>query len=161
MHAVIIAISHKPPDWLVHLSKQYAKRMQPILQCQHIWVKPVKHANPSSDIAKQLQLEAEKLHHATPKQWHDALKVCLCVEGKLFNSEEFAAQLEQTQQQQGNIIFYIGGANGLCENFKQSADLRLSLSPFTMAHAVAQVVLIEQIYRGFSILQGLPYHLAH
>lgn len=76
----------------------------------------------------------------------------LCVEGQTHDSESFAEALKKNE-----INFFIGGAFGLEENFKNSMQ-KISLSPLTMSHAVAKIVLCEQIYRALSLKNGHPYH---
>ena len=91
-----------------------------------------------------------------------ALTVLLDSRGRQMTSEAFAAWLgarrdEGTQQ----IVFAIGPANGWSDAARDRAQLLLSLGPFTMAHALARLVMAEQLYRAFTILAGHPYHSGH
>ncbi|MGC9293045.1 MAG: 23S rRNA (pseudouridine(1915)-N(3))-methyltransferase RlmH [Acidobacteriaceae bacterium] len=88
--------------------------------------------------------------------------VLLDSRGKQMSSEALAAWLGQ-QQDTGaqRLVFAIGPADGWSEGARQRANLLLSLGPMTLPHGLAAVVLAEQIYRAFSILKGLPYHLGH
>jgi 23S rRNA (pseudouridine1915-N3)-methyltransferase len=91
-----------------------------------------------------------------------ALAVLLDSRGRQMSSEVFAAWLgarrdEGTQQ----IVFAVGPANGWSEAARLRAHLLLSLGPMTMAHALARLVMAEQIYRAFTILTGHPYHGGH
>ncbi len=82
-------------------------------------------------------------------------KVILDEKGKTLNSKDFAYKILQSKR---TISFFIGGPEGL-ENFvKEKADFVLSLSNFTLQHDIAQIVLLEQIFRGFNILKNTPYH---
>lgn len=84
--------------------------------------------------------------------------VALEVLGTAFSSEEFARKLDQWGQKgQGEIVFLIGGAEGLPEELSERAHIRISLSSMTLPHRLARVLLLEQIYRGLSILRGEPY----
>ncbi len=88
--------------------------------------------------------------------------VLLDSRGKQLSSE--ALSLWMGKQQDGGtqrIVFAIGPADGWSEPTRQRANLLLSLGPMTLAHELAAVVLAEQIYRAFTILKGLPYHLGH
>lgn len=88
--------------------------------------------------------------------------VLLDSRGKQLSSEALAAWLGK-QQDSGTqrIVVAIGPADGWSESARQQANLLLSLGPMTLAHELAAVVLAEQIYRAFTILKGLPYHLKH
>ena len=82
--------------------------------------------------------------------------------GKQMSSEKVAEWLGK-QQEMGTqrLIFAIGPANGWSAEARERANLLLSLGPMTLPHELAMVVLAEQIYRAFTILKGLPYHLGH
>lgn len=82
--------------------------------------------------------------------------------GKQFSSEEFAGFLKEHQDRNPSpLLFAVGPANGWSEETRQAASLVLSLGKMTLAHELARVVLLEQIYRAFTILKGHPYHLGH
>ena len=78
----------------------------------------------------------------------------LASDGRSFDSEAFAAWLEERRQAGRDLCFVIGGPKGL----DLEADLRLSLGPMTLPHQLARVVLLEQIYRAHKILAREPYH---
>jgi 23S rRNA (pseudouridine1915-N3)-methyltransferase len=82
--------------------------------------------------------------------------------GRQFTSEEFA-ELLRDQQDRGtqNLFFAVGPANGFTDKARHSADLVLSFGKMTLAHELARIVLLEQIYRAFTILKGHPYHSGH
>lgn len=82
--------------------------------------------------------------------------------GRQMTSEDFAAWLgERRDQGAQHIVFAIGPANGWSKASLERANLRLSLGPMTLAHALARLVVAEQIYRAFTILTGHPYHGGH
>jgi 23S rRNA (pseudouridine1915-N3)-methyltransferase len=84
--------------------------------------------------------------------------VALEVWGKQLSSEDFAAKLDQWSRiGKGEVAFVIGAADGVPKPLSERADEHLSLSAMTLPHRLARVVLLEQIYRGFSILRGEPY----
>ncbi len=80
--------------------------------------------------------------------------IALTPQGKECSSEALAALIKDKT----DITFLIGGAEGLPNEILQKADLQLSLSKLTLQHDLAQLVLVEQLYRAFTILKGLPYH---
>jgi len=85
--------------------------------------------------------------------------IALCVEGRMQSSEELA-QLMETWAGRGEkqLVFLIGGSFGLHESVKAEVRVKLSMSPMTFPHHLARVMLLEQIYRGFQILEGGKYH---
>ena len=88
--------------------------------------------------------------------------VLLDTRGKQLSSEEFAEFLGNHQDRNPlPLLFAVGPANGFTEEARQEANLLLSLGKMTVAHELARVVLLEQLYRAFSILKGHPYHLGH
>jgi len=85
--------------------------------------------------------------------------IALTDRGRRFTSEEFATHLERLQVSAGGeILFVIGGPYGLDQSVLDRADEQLSLSPLTFSHQLVRLVLLEQLYRGFSILHGTDYH---
>ena len=99
----------------------------------------------------------ERLEGRTP-----AVAVLLDSRGRQMSSEAFAAWLG-TRRDEGaqQIVIAIGPASGWSEAARKRAGLLLSLGPMTLAHALARLVMAEQIYRAFTILTGLPYHGGH
>jgi len=87
--------------------------------------------------------------------------VLLDSRGKQFSSEELAAFLEREQVQALPLLFAIGGSDGFSDEARRQAALTLSLGKMTLPHELARVVLLEQIYRAFTILKNHPYHLGH
>jgi 23S rRNA (pseudouridine1915-N3)-methyltransferase len=82
--------------------------------------------------------------------------------GKQLSSEEFAEYLGNYQDRNPlPLLFAVGPANGFTAEIRQEANLLLSLGKMTVAHELARVVLLEQLYRAFTILKGHPYHLGH
>lgn len=82
--------------------------------------------------------------------------------GKQFSSEELADFLRHYQERNPlPLLFAIGGADGFSDQARRAAAQMLSLGKMTLAHELARVVLLEQVYRAFTILQGHPYHIGH
>ncbi len=91
-----------------------------------------------------------------------SLLVVLDGTGKLLSSRQFATYLGAARDGgQQQVIAAVGPADGWTDRAKSKADLLLSLGPMTLPHALAQVVVAEQIYRALSILAGHPYHCGH
>ena len=87
--------------------------------------------------------------------------VLLDSRGKQLSSEELAKLLEREQVQSLPLLFAIGGADGFSEEARQEAGFVLSLGRMTLPHELARVVLLEQLYRAFTILKNYPYHIGH
>jgi len=99
--------------------------------------------------------EGEQLLAATPR---GARIVLLAADGRLMDSPELAAWLRAHLEQHGTLAFLIGGPVGFDPTTAAAAHERLSLSRLTFPHELARVLLLEQLYRAFTILRGEPYH---
>ncbi len=109
-----------------------------------------------AQIAHAVEAEGDRLLEKTPK---DAAGIALCIEGREMDSPALAAQIERLAVTGiSHIVFYIGGSWGLSEAVKDSARLRLSMSPMTFPHQLARIMLMEQLYRAFQITAGGKYH---
>jgi 23S rRNA (pseudouridine1915-N3)-methyltransferase len=86
-----------------------------------------------------------------------ALKILLDPAGRALDSAGFISLVDQAERDGRDLVFLIGGADGLPAEWKTRADLLVGLSPMTMPHELARVVLAEQIYRAFTALRGHPY----
>ncbi len=84
--------------------------------------------------------------------------IALDAKGKQYSSEEFAAFVQQHKDTGVSLQFVIGGPYGLSNKVKEKVDEKLSLSSFTFPHQLARIVLLEQLYRGFTIMKGKRYH---
>lgn len=89
----------------------------------------------------------------------EATVIALAIEGKMFSSEQLAEKISQLGiSGESHIQFIIGGSLGLSEKVLKEADLLLSFSKMTFPHQLMRVILLEQIYRSYRIIQGEPYH---
>lgn len=109
-----------------------------------------------AELRRALAAEAAAIRERLPK---GGAVIALCIEGKPLTSPQFAEKLRQfALEGRSQLSFLIGGSCGLDEGLKREADLRLSFSPMTFPHHLARVMLLEQIYRGYQILEGSKYH---
>ena len=112
--------------------------------------------NPSpSQTQAALDKEAELILKRIPD---NAFAAALCIEGKQLASEDMAQLLKENQQTGKSVVFIIGGSYGLAPQVKQRANVRISMSKMTFPHRLARIMLLEQIYRGFTINAGKTYH---
>ena len=108
------------------------------------------------EIAAALEKEAGEIEKRIPA---GAVVVAMCVEGTEMSSPDFARRIADWQNAgRGALCFVVGGSFGLAGRIKQKADLRLSVSPMTFPHHLFRVMLAEQVYRAFNLLDGGKYH---
>ncbi|MDQ6758793.1 MAG: 23S rRNA (pseudouridine(1915)-N(3))-methyltransferase RlmH [Acidobacteriota bacterium] len=86
-----------------------------------------------------------------------ASKILLDPAGKVFDSVKFSKLIGKAEEEAQDLVFVVGGADGLPAGWRERADILLSLSPMTFAHELARVMLAEQIYRALTMLRGHPY----
>ena len=104
---------------------------------------------------KTLNTEAEKIErYLDPKEYIIALEI----EGKEYTSEEFAEKIRTIQIENSHITFIIGGSYGLSQSIKDKARMHLSFSKMTFPHQLFRVLLLEQIYRSYKIINNESYH---
>ena len=103
-----------------------------------------------------LEKEADNILGAIPQ---GAYVAAMCIEGKQMSSEDLAKRLAELQNRGvSHVCIVIGSSEGLSERVKAKADTKLSMSPMTFPHHLAQVMVLEQLYRAFSINAGSKYH---
>jgi 23S rRNA (pseudouridine1915-N3)-methyltransferase len=105
--------------------------------------------------AERIRQEGERLIQATPR---GARCVALSRSGQGETSAAFSQRLERWRSEARDVAFVIGGVDGLDQRVLSHSELVLSLSPLTFPHGLAQLILIEQLYRASTILHGTPYH---
>lgn len=150
----LIAVGHKMPGWISVGFEDYARRMTPDLPLLLTEIKPG-HRVAGEDGAKARQLEAEKILAALPA---GCVPVVLDERGTQATTRELAGWLHDWMAEGVSPAFIIGGADGLDDSVKARAVRRLGLSKLTLPHALARVMLAEQLYRAVCILKGHPYH---
>lgn len=141
----VIAVGHKMPAWAETATQDYLKRMPADCAIQ------IKELKPDISPAK----EAVKIREALPKGAHI---IALDERGKDLSTQDLANQLSTWRQDGKDIALLIGGADGLDAELKKEATSMIRLSSMTLPHAMARVLLVEQLYRAWTILQSHPYH---
>lgn len=136
------------------LTDEYAKRLKHYCEFAALEVRGGKRK--SATVAGSTGLSAEEDNMI--RRSSQALRVALDPDGRAWSSAEFAAYLgKQRDQGSRELAFCVGGADGFSPAFRKQAHLKFSLSPMTMPHELARVVLLEQLYRAFTILANHPY----
>ena len=109
--------------------------------------------------AVELQIKEKEGQRILSLIRDDAYVIALAIEGKMLDSEELAERIEKLGVSGiSQIVFVIGGSLGLSAQVMKRADYALSFSRMTFPHQLMRVVLLEQIYRSYRIIQGEPYH---
>jgi 23S rRNA (pseudouridine1915-N3)-methyltransferase len=86
------------------------------------------------------------------------IKVVLDERGSLVDTKALSKRMEQWLQSGRDVVFIVGGADGLATEIKQQADWMWSLTPLTLPHPMVRIILAEQLYRAYSLLNNHPYH---
>lgn len=110
--------------------------------------------------ARYTRCEMAEIHPARSRWWEkhaSAQKILLDPAGQLINSANFAALLQEAEMRGHDLVFVVGGADGLPAAWRAHADKLLSLTPLTLPHELARVLLAEQVYRALATLRGHPY----
>ena len=145
----IICLGNIKEDYLKQAIKEYQKRLSKYTKLEIIELKDEK------DTSNPLKKEKENiLKHINEK---DNL-ILLDIKGKQMTSEEFASFINKELTTHSNITFVIGSSNGLDEEIKSLTNKKISFSLLTFPHQLFRVILLEQIYRSFKILNNETYH---
>ena len=153
MKLVIVAVGQRMPDWAQTAYDDFAKRFPP--DCR-VEIKTVKTEPRGSKTLETLYAaERARIEAAIPK---GARIVVLDERGSQLTTMALARQLKSWQLEGDDVALVIGGPDGLDPEFKAKAQMRIRLSDMTLPHAFARVLLIEQLYRAWSINANHPYH---
>lgn len=134
----LLCVGNLKESWLREAAAEYEKRLGAYCRFKTV----------------ELKDGAPILPHLPPK----AFTAALCIEGEELSSPEFAALIDKAAQYSSELCFVIGPFDGLPEEVKKACRMRLSFSRMTFPHQLMRVILLEQIYRGFTILAGGKYH---
>jgi len=155
MKISIIAIGQRQPRWADEANAEILKRFPADFPVSLRELKPEpRDGRPPERIRAA---ESERLRAALPA---NCITVALDERGRDLTSSAFAEQLGRWRDAGDSPAFVIGGPDGLSEEFRRGAQLLLRLSSMTLPHALARVLLVEQLYRAWSILSRHPYHRA-
>jgi 23S rRNA (pseudouridine1915-N3)-methyltransferase len=153
MKLLIVAVGQRVPDWAQTAWDDYAKRFPPELKVELKTVKTEPRG--SKTLESLLAAERERIVAVLPKY---ARIVALDERGTALTTKALAQRLVDWQLGGDDVALIIGGPDGLQPDFRQAAHERIRLSDLTLPHAMARVLLIEQLYRAWSVNAGHPYH---
>ncbi len=154
----ILAVGRLKDRFYEDAAKEYCKRLSAYAKVNILEIRAADLPDRPSqaEISAALEKEGAELLKKLPA---DAAVVSLCVEGKLYSSEDLADYLDKTALSgASHIVFIIGGSYGLSEEVKRRSQTRLSMSKMTFPHRLARVMLLEQLYRACKISRGEQYH---
>jgi len=152
----LVSVGQKMPAWVDMGYEEYAQRMPPELKLQAKDIALAKRTK-TTDIRRAIDDEGQRMLDAIPKQAH---VVALDVKGQSWSTEKLATQLESWMQLGQDVAFLVGGPDGLSDACMQRANQKWSLSALTYPHPLVRVILAEQLYRAWSVVNNHPYHRA-
>lgn len=158
MKIKIVTVGKLKEKYLKDGIAEYSKRISRFAAVEMIELADEKTPDRASDSENEkiLNLEGNRI---LSKIGDREFVVVLAIEGKILSSEEFSKQLEQASiNGYSTLTFVIGGSLGLFNEVKKRANLSVSFGRLTIPHQLMRLVLVEQIYRAFTIQQGSPYH---
>ncbi|MCC5015884.1 MULTISPECIES: 23S rRNA (pseudouridine(1915)-N(3))-methyltransferase RlmH [Legionella] len=150
----LIACGNKMPSWVNTAVAEFSKRLQDYVSFNLVEI-PLAKRGKSTDLTRILEKEAALISAAIPS---NARIIALEINGNSFTSEKLALKLEQLQQITSHLCFLVGGPEGLIPSVIARSNERWSLSQLTLPHPLVRIVLLEALYRAWSIIHNHPYH---
>ena len=151
----IVAVGKIKEKYFIDAINEYAKRLSRYANFSIVEVKEENFVIEPNDSEKAEILRREG---ANIKKELSGYIVAMCIEGKKLSSVDLANSLDKIKNSNSEITFIIGGSYGIDESVKKLANLKLSISDMTFPHTLCRVLLVEQIYRAFSIINDGKYH---
>lgn len=158
MFIQIIGVGKLKEKYLVQGIAEYTKRLAPYIKFQMVEVADEKAPETLSD-AEVRQVKDREGERILAHVKAEAHVVALAIDGKLWSSEELAAEIDKLGTYgTSHVVFVIGGSHGLSDDVLRRAQQRLSFGRMTLPHQLMRLVLVEQVYRAVKINRGEPYH---
>lgn len=154
MRIRLISVASRMPRWVEEGYQEYAKRMPSDLPVELVDI-PLATRGKNADVARLMRREGEQMLAAT--QPGERI-VTLEVNGRNWSTEELAGHLEAWRLDARNVNLMVGGPEGLAPEVSDRSDQRWSLSALTLPHPLVRILLAEQLYRAWTILNRHPYH---
>lgn len=152
----IAAVGTRPPAWATAAFDDFARRLPKPFQIQLTEI-PLARRRQGEAPGRAIAEEVQRLQRAVPET---AVKVALDRRGRGWSTEDLARRLADWRDSGRDVAFFIGGPDGLGDNIEGQVDLMWSLGPLTLPHMLVRVIVTEQLYRAWSILENHPYHRA-
>lgn len=158
MRIRIISVGKVKEKYLQAGLQEYLKRLGPYARTEVITL-PDEPTPDNASPAQEEQVKAKEGERILRQVEQGQYVIALDLRGAMISSEELAEFLaERALRGQPNLAFVIGGSLGLAPEVLQRADFKLSLGRLTLLHQMVPLILLEQVYRGFKINRGEPYH---
>ena len=154
MRLQLLCVSKRPAEWVTAAAEEYLKRLRGKLDLQCRDLAPARGA---ANAAQQRSRDAATIAKAIPV---GALVIALDERGEQWTTAALSVELETWRHTQKDVALIVGGAEGLATTTRVSAARVWSLSELTLPHQLVRVIVIEQIYRAWSLLNHHPYHRA-
>ncbi|RCW98571.1 23S rRNA (pseudouridine(1915)-N(3))-methyltransferase RlmH [Marinomonas foliarum] len=154
MRIRLIAVGSKMPKWVTEGYDEYAKRLPKDFALELVEI-PMSPRGKNTDIAKAIRKEGDAMLEAIPS--NDKV-IAMEVLGKEWSTEQLADQTEQWRMDGYNVSLLVGGPDGLDPRCTSRADQVWSLSRLTLPHPMVRIILAEQIYRAWTLMNNHPYH---
>lgn len=154
MRLLVVAVGQRVPDWAQTAWDDYAKRFPPELRAELKAVKTEPRAGGKA-LEALLAAERQRIEAAIPR---GSRVVVLDERGTALSTRALADRLGAWQLGGDDVAFVIGGPDGLDPGLRAAAHERIRLSDLTLPHALVRVLLVEQLYRAWSVRAGHPYH---
>lgn len=154
MKIYIVAVGHRMPDWVNQAWDDYVRRMPADYSIELKEIKPEPRTTGKTR-EQMMAAEAKRINNAIPDQvW----RIALDEHGKDLRTTQLRDQLQKWRDQSLDIALIIGGPDGLDAELKRNCQQKIRISSLTLPHPMVRVLLIEQLYRAWSMLAGHPYH---
>ncbi len=158
MKVTVVAVGKIKERYLREALAEYEKRLGKYCRLEMIETADERTPERAGEVLEE-QIRAKEAERIMRYLKEDAYVITLEIQGKQLSSEEFAEKIEMLGVQgKSHIIFVIGGSIGLGKEVLKRADFAISFSKMTFPHQLMRVILLEQVYRGFRIMNGEPYH---
>ncbi len=158
MRITILYVGSTSEHFYAEAAAEYEKRLGAFATVKSLCIKEERISNEDAEalISKALVSEEARIKAAIPK---GAFTAAMCIEGSMLSSEELAKYISDCMNNGvSELAFIIGSSHGLSDSIKRASNIRFSMSKMTFPHMLARVMLTEQLYRAFTIINRKKYH---